>query len=206
MHKSINKITTIALTGGIACGKTEVGNLLADLGVSIIDLDILARTVVEPNSLGLNALVKVFGKDILQTNTSLNREKLKQLLFANTNNKKTIDDILHPFIIASMNEEINQLQQQGLTKVLIIVPLLVETNMQGLFDKIIVVNCTPEQQKQRLTQRDGLSIDYITSILSAQATHAQRLAIKPDYIINNIDNKEKLNQRVKDCYSIFFKN
>ncbi len=213
MHKSINKsaqaakkITTVALTGGIACGKTVVSDFFADFGVPIIDLDDLAKLAVKPNSKGLTALVKAFGETILAPDKTLNRTQLKRLLFDNKDNKKTIDAVLHPLIIVLMNEKITQLQQQGVDKVLVVVPLLVETKMQDLFDKVIVVSCTPTQQKQRLAQRDGLSDDYINNILASQATNAQRLAINPAYVIDNISDKTRLKAQVKGCYEVIFKN
>ena len=116
----------IALTGGIACGKSSVSQIFKKLGVPIIDLDVIAREVVIPDTKGLGELVSNFGNTILNSDKSLNREALRQQLFDNPDNKKLIEEILHPIILEKMQTDIKKLNAQ---LVVVEVPLLVEQNL-----------------------------------------------------------------------------
>ena len=197
MKKSIVKI---ALTGGIASGKSTISALLETLGMSVIDLDELSKEVTQVNSQGLIALTKIFGKRIVDINGNLNRAILKKELFAKVENKMIIESILHPLIIELMHQKIQQLSRQSLPYVLVVVPLLLEANMQALFDKIIVINCPIDKQKERLKQRDNLSSDMIDQILSNQATNQQKLAIKDCLVINNKGDFKQLKKAVDELY------
>lgn len=162
----------IALTGGIACGKTQISDLFVDLGVAVIDMDVLSRLVVASNSLALKMLVAEFSSDILTKNGNLNRKKLKEILFQDKKAKKTIETILHPKIIELMNEKISALSSK---LVVVVVPLLIEKKLGNLFDKFIVVDCEETTQINRLMNRDELNKIEAENIIIQQISRKKRL-------------------------------
>ncbi|HIC41243.1 MAG TPA: dephospho-CoA kinase, partial [Piscirickettsiaceae bacterium] len=188
----------IALTGGIACGKSSVSQIFKEMGVPIIDLDVIAREVVEPNTQGLTELVSNFGDGILNADKTLNRQSLRQQLFDHPSKQQLIEEILHPKILARMQRDIENLNTQ---LVIVEVPLLVEQNLSHLFDRAIVVDCREQNQLKRLLQRENIDEDLAKTMISAQASREQRLElgekISTDVIENNSDILS-LEQKVKD--------
>ena len=191
-------ILKIALTGGIACGKSSVSQIFKEMGVPIIDLDVIAREVVEPNTQGLTELVSNFGDGILNADKTLNRQSLRQQLFEHPSKQQLIEEILHPKILAHMQRDIENLNTQ---LVIVEVPLLVEQNLSHLFDRAIVVDCREQNQLKRLLQRENIDEDLAKTMISAQASREQRLElgekISTDVIENNSDILS-LEQKVKD--------
>ena len=191
-------ILKIALTGGIACGKSSVSQIFKEMGVPIIDLDVIAREVVEPNTQGLTELVSNFGDGILNADKTLNRQSLRQQLFEHPSKQQLIEEILHPKILKKMQRDIENLNTQ---LVIIEVPLLVEQNLSHLFDRAIVVDCSEQNQLKRLLQRENIDEDLAKTMISAQASREQRLElgekISTDVIENNSDILS-LEQKVKD--------
>ena len=191
-------ILKIALTGGIACGKSSVSQIFKEMGVPIIDLDVIAREVVKPNTQGLTELVSNFGDGILNADKTLNRQSLRQQLFDHPSKQQLIEEILHPKILARMQRDIENLNTQ---LVIVEVPLLVEQNLSHLFDRAIVVDCREQNQLKRLLQRENIDEDLAKTMISAQASREQRLElgekISTDVIENNSDILS-LEQKVKD--------
>lgn len=174
----------IALTGGIACGKSTVAKALVQNSYPLVDADELARVVVEPGTPGLEAVSQAFGPDILNSDGSLDRRKLGEKIFAHSELRKKLEAILHPLIRAEVQVRRAQLENQGQAIAFYDVPLLFETKSQGQFDKIIVVSCAPEEQRRRMKLRDGLADDEISKRLAAQMP----LAIKEeqaDFVFHN---------------------
>jgi dephospho-CoA kinase len=190
-------ILKIALTGGIACGKSSVSQIFKEMGVPIIDLDVIAREVVEPNTQGLTELVSNFGDGILNADKTLNRQSLRQQLFEHPSKQQLIEEILHPKILKKMQRDIENLNTQ---LVIIEVPLLVEQNLSHLFDRAIVVDCSEQNQLKRLLQRENIDENLAKTMISAQASREQRLElgekISTDVIENNSDILS-LEQKVK---------
>jgi len=191
-------ILKIALTGGIACGKSSVSQIFKEMGVPIIDLDVIAREVVEPNTQGLTELVSNFGDGILNADKTLNRQSLRQQLFDHPSKQQLIEEILHPKILARMQRDIENLNTQ---LVIVEVPLLVEQNLSHLFDRVIVVDCSEQNQLKRLLQRENIDEDLAKTMVAAQASREQRLGlgekISTDVIENNSDILS-LEQEAKD--------
>ncbi|SFV79233.1 Dephospho-CoA kinase [hydrothermal vent metagenome] len=191
-------ILKIALTGGIACGKSSVSQIFKEMGVPIIDLDVIAREVVKPNTQGLTELVSNFGDGILNADKTLNRQSLRQQLFEHPSKQQLIEEILHPKILKKMQRDIENLNTQ---LVIIEVPLLVEQNLSHLFDRAIVVDCREQNQLKRLLQRENIDEDLAKTMISTQASREQRLElgekISTDVIENNSDILS-LEQKVKD--------
>ena len=188
----------IALTGGIACGKSSVSQIFKKLGVPIIDLDVIAREVVEPNTQGLNKLVSRFGGRILNDDQSLNREALRQQLFENKENQKIIEEILHPKILEKMQMDIEKLNTP---LVIVEVPLLIEQNLSHLFDRAIVVDCGEQNQLKRLLKREKLDENLAKTMIAVQASREQRLALSeklPTDILENNSEIFEMEQKVQD--------
>lgn len=171
----------IGLTGGIASGKSAVASEFAKLGVPVIDTDELAREVVKPGKPALQAIVDRFGTSVLDAQGALDRRQMRERIFSNPQDKQALEALLHPAIRS---------EQQALSGYLggayqiHVVPLLAETQTQGLYDRILVVDCDPAVQMERLLQRDGITRQLAETMIAAQATRAQRLALADD-ILNN---------------------
>ncbi len=182
----------IGLTGGIGSGKTTVANLFADTyGIDIIDADIVAREVVEPNTFGLNAIIEKCGKEILPEDGTLNRAKLRDAIFSQPKLKTWLNNLLHPLIREKMQQDINQSQSPYC---LLVVPLMVENNLQTMTHRLLVVDVDEQVQIERTQQRDNVSIEQIKNILASQASREQRLDAADDVITNNGDNKALVSQ------------
>ncbi|MDR2215624.1 MAG: dephospho-CoA kinase [Nevskiaceae bacterium] len=176
------RVPRIALTGGIASGKSTVARLFETLGARLIDTDHIAREVVRPGTPGLQAIIERFGEGVLAEDGSLNRAALRALVFADAAARADLEAILHPRIRDEVDARSATL---GGPYQLIAVPLLAETLTQHRYDRVLVVDCDPAQQLTRLMQRDGIDATAAQRILDAQATRAQRLAIADDVILND---------------------
>lgn len=182
----------VGLTGGIASGKTTVANLFqSQFGIEIVDADVVAREVVEPGSEGLKAIEERWGSGILLHDGTLNRAKLREVIFANKEEKAWINGLLHPMIREKMQADIAKVTSPyGL----LVIPLMVENNLQSLADRVLVVDVDKQTQMRRTVERDGVPLEQVESILAAQASRTQRLAIADDVIKNNATNQELLPQ------------
>ncbi|WP_318475789.1 dephospho-CoA kinase [Photobacterium leiognathi] len=182
----------IGLTGGIGSGKTTVANLFADTyGIDIIDADIVAREVVKPSTFGLDAIVEKCGKEILLEDGTLNRAKLRDAIFSQPELKTWLNNLLHPLIREKMQQDINQSQSPYC---LLVVPLMVENNLQTMTHRLLVVDVDEQLQIERTQQRDNVSVEQIKNILASQASRDQRLDAADDVITNNGDNKALVSQ------------
>ncbi|MBD1555392.1 dephospho-CoA kinase [Vibrio sp. S9_S30] len=172
----------VGLTGGIASGKTTVANLFQKhFNIDIVDADVIARQVVAPHSEGLKQIAAYFGTDILNSDGSLNRIKLRARVFENEKEKLWLNNLLHPMIRQKMKQSLKQVQSPY---ALLVVPLLVENQLQSMADTILVVDVTRDTQIQRTMNRDDVPLAQIESILNSQATREERLS----YANNVIDN------------------
>ena len=199
-----NKTLKVALTGGIASGKTLVSDLLEIYGCHIVDLDVIAREVVLPGTEGLKELIEIFGESILLTDGTLNRKHLRDELYKKGRNRAIIEQILHPKILQKMKTSMDE-HQEGV--IVIVIPLLVEKNLWEPFDRAIVVDCEIETQLSRLISRENIDKEKAEVMLMAQASREQRLQLNDylptDVIENNSqisDLKEKvanLNQKLR---------
>jgi len=174
----------VGLTGGIATGKTAVSNIFATLGVPIIDADVISHQLVTRGQPALSEIVQTFGAEMLQSDGNLNRLALRQRIFADVEERKKLEAILHPKIYAEILNQINQLNSRYC---IISVPLLLETKQQHQVDRIAVVDSPVALQYQRLEQRNGLSPKQIEQVLRAQLSREVRLASADDVIDNSTD-------------------
>ncbi|MGY0614266.1 dephospho-CoA kinase [Vibrio sp. FJH11] len=182
----------IGLTGGIASGKTTVANLFKQqFKIDIVDADIVAREVVEPGTPGLNAIIEHFGNDIVLENQLLDRAKLRERIFSNPEEKQWLNQLLHPIIREKM---LDDLQQVTSDYALLVVPLLIENNLESLCDRVLVVDVDPKTQISRTMKRDNVSEEQALAILASQASRQQRLDIADDVVKNNPDDHDLLLQ------------
>lgn len=172
----------VALTGGIASGKSTVAHAFAALGVPVIDADTVAREIVEPGSPALADIVEAFGSDVLDGNGALDRRAMRERIFSNAGARKRIDDITHPRIRRFLRERATAIQGPY---VLLVVPLLVESGGHyDWVDRVLVVDAPRSIQHTRLLARDGITDALANAMLDAQVSHEQRLAIADDVIAN----------------------
>lgn len=158
----------IALTGGIACGKSTVSQMLRDKSIPVIDADEIAREVVQKDSPGLKLVVESFGEDLLLEDGSLDRRKLGQKVFGHPEMLRKLETITHPLIRAETARRREALEKKGERLAIYDIPLLFETKAQSQFDAIIVVTCTKIQQKERLQRRTQWSESEIEMRLASQ--------------------------------------
>jgi dephospho-CoA kinase len=188
-------VIKVALTGGIGSGKSAAGDFFEDLGAVVVDADQLARDVIERGTDGFDELVATFGDEIL-TNGILDRSKLGQIVFADLNARKTLEEIIHPRVAEAFEEIV---QSSPADSVIVYqIPILVETKGQDRFDYIITVEATLENRTARLKNR-GLKSYEIDARMKAQASDSERAAIA-DAVFKNDGDLDQLLRQVENIY------
>jgi dephospho-CoA kinase len=172
----------VGITGGIGSGKTTVTDLFAKYAIEVIDADVIAREVVEPGTPALKAIINKFGQSVLDESDSLDRAKLRRLVFNDIEVKNWLNQLLHPAIRRQM---LLQTQQAKSDYCLLSVPLLVENKLNEQVDRVVIVDVDEPTQLQRTLLRDKTNEKQIRTIMSAQATRQQRLEVADDVIDNN---------------------
>lgn len=188
---------TIALTGGIASGKTAVSNRFAALGAVIVDADVLAREVVAPGTPGLAAIVRRFGRAVLDAEGSLDRAALGRVVFADATARADLNAIVHPAVRDRRADLLAGVPSGAI--VIQVIPLLVETDAADDFDLVIVVDVPVDVQLDRLMARNGYSRAEAESRVAAQASRAERLAVA-DIVIENTGSLADLHARVDEVW------
>ena len=182
----------IGLSGGIASGKTTVANLFHEhFNIDIVDADIVAREVVALGSEGLKQIVTHFGEEVLLEDGALNRAKLREVIFTDPTEKQWLNELLHPMIRDKIDSDLSKVTSPY---ALLVAPLLVENQMQGMADRVLIVDVPTEVQIERTMSRDNVSKEQVTAILKSQASREQRLAVADDVIKNHTKNQELLPQ------------
>ncbi len=174
----------VALTGGIASGKTLASEHFATLGVPVIDADQVARELVEPGRPTLAAIVEHFGPTILTTDGTLDRRALRQCIFTDVQVRHALEAILHPAIHQRMLELAETARGPYLIQV---IPLLAESDLDWKQDRGLLIDCPETLQRQRLMARDDCSAEQAEAILASQATRGQRQRIANDILVNDSD-------------------
>ena len=186
----------VALTGGIASGKTTVANLFADRGVPVIDTDVIARQVVEPGEPALAAVVGAFGTQVLGEDGRLDRRRMREHVFADAAARRRLEAILHPAIRAEMER---QSRAAGGPYQVLVIPLLVESGRRDHVDRVLVVDVPEATQVERLMRRDASTREQAEAALRAQATRDARLAFADD-VIENTGDLAALEARVAELH------
>lgn len=184
----------IGLTGGIAAGKSTLRKELEKIGFVALDADQISREIVKPKTEGLNAIRQIFGEGYL-VEGKLNRKKLGELVFSNSEQLAKLNSILHPLIKKELRRQIENLKRIGKTKILLEVPLLFETGIDALCDYTIDLEVERKTQIARLQQRNGYTYEHAVDRIEAQVSPKFR-KIKADLVIENAENVESSKQLV----------
>ena len=190
----------VGLTGGIGSGKSTIAELFAELGVSIVDADLIARQVVEKGSPLLAEIAAHFGPEILLEDGALNRAALREKVFNHESEKQWLNQLLHPAI---RHEMLQQLAAQRMPYCIFMVPLLIENKLTALCQRVLVVDVSEQTQLTRASQRDNNSLALIKNIMQSQVSRSERLQHADDVINNDADLSEslpQLKQKVLDLH------
>jgi len=190
----------VGLTGGVASGKTAVSEVLKEEGAYIIDADQIARELVQPHGPAWNELVRTFGKEILQGDESIDRKKLADMVFVDPNQRKLLNQILHPLITGEMDRRTREIGQKNSEAVVVIdAPLLIELGYHRKMDKLIVVTSTQDQQIERLKEREGLNSGAALRILSSQMPLEEKVKLA-DIVIRNEGSLDETKKRAREVF------
>jgi dephospho-CoA kinase len=181
---SERSLLRVGLTGGIASGKTTVGNRLAELGAFIIDADGLSHLLMEPGRAAYEAVISAFGQSILSSDDRISRPELGRIVFGDPSARRRLQEIVHPLVMAESERLIQDYAASGNGRVVIFdAALLVESGLYREFHKLIVTSCSRNTQIRRILARDGLTTDEAEARIDAQQPLATKLAVA-DYVID----------------------
>jgi len=190
----------IAITGGIASGKSKLTNFLKSKGEVVIDLDKISHTLTDSDEDTINEIAKIFGDDIKRQSGSIDRKLLASKVFSNSENKKKLEEILHPRIRQVMMNEIDSVEKDN---VFVEVQLLAEKNMGSLFDHIIIVSASKDQQINRLKAIRMMDSNLINQILDSQLTDEERKSVLSKYsndILENNGLEDAFQEKIECLY------
>ena len=192
----------IGLTGGIGCGKSTVARIFEQLKTPVIDADEIAHQLVAIGQPALAQIQQDFGTRVFKPDGSLDRKKLSEIVFSDPKQKQKLESILHPLVYEAIQAALNQLNQLNKSYCIISIPLIFETNMTHLVDRILVVDCSIETQIERVRKRDNMAIERIQSIIDSQVSRAFRKAHTNDLIDNSVTD-DRLAEEVKKLHNLY---
>ena len=172
----------LGLTGGIGSGKSAVSAIFEELGIQVVDADIVAREVVEPGSVGLTQITAHFGDPTLTHNGTLDRAKLRAIIFANESQKQWLNNLLHPLIRETM---LSQLKQATSHYVILVAPLLFENSLEKYCNHTLLIDVPVDVQITRTTARDNVSVELAEQIIASQMSRADKQQKAGDILDNN---------------------
>ena len=190
----------VGLTGGMASGKSVASKTLRDLGLPIIDADLIAREMVKPNEAGYRDIVDHFGKGILNPDQTINRRRLAKIIFSDPEERERLNSLLHPRIVKEIKRRIENFKEKGEKMVIVDAALLIEAGQLPLVDKLIVVTVSPKIQVRRLAQRDHLTEKEARERIATQMPLSEKMKLA-DYIVNNSGPVRKTVKRTKEVYN-----
>ncbi len=178
----------VGLTGGIASGKTTISNLFARRGVPVIDTDVISRGLLEPGEQAYAQVRAHFGDEVVDADGRIRRARLREIVFGDRREKAWLETMLHPLIYQRSLDTIRRHRRDDY--VLVVIPLLFETNFQSLVDRILVVDCPADVQIERLIARDGIDADLARKMIAQQLSNDERVARAHDVIDNGRDDAD----------------
>lgn len=191
----------VGLTGSIGVGKSFVTSVFSELGCHTLDADQTARQVVEKGSEGLAAVVQAFGPSALQEDGTLNRKQVGDLIFADPQKRELLNSILHPFIIAAQDEQMRIWEREDRQGIAIVdAALMIESGGYKRFDKMIVVHCRPEVQRQRLMARNSISAEEADRRINSQMPQTEKMKFA-DFLIDSSDGFESARKQTVEVYN-----
>ncbi len=183
----------VAITGGIGSGKTTVANQFAELGIEVVDADVIAREVVEPGTPALATIAAHFGSEVITPAGQLDRRQLRERVFTDPQAKGWLNALLHPLIRTEMQRQCAAARSPYC---LLVVPLLVENRLTALANRVLVIDVDEATQIERTCRRDGVNHEQAQAILAAQASRAERLAAADDVLDNQNGTPEAIKSRI----------
>jgi len=190
----------LGLTGGIATGKSTITGMLRERGIPVIDADQIARDVVEPGKPAYEAIVAHFGREILLADGQIDRKKLGEIVFSDELERQKLNAIVHPEVRRVMREEAETAEKNGASIVFMDIPLLFESKLQHMVDKIVVVYAPAHMQLARMMERDELQEEQAQKRLRAQFPIDQKKA-DADFLIDNSGSREEAERQVEEMLS-----
>ena len=190
----------VAITGGIGSGKTTIANQFAELGVDVVDADVIAREVVEPGTPALAAIADHFGPDVITPDGQLDRRRLREQVFSDPSAKAWLNALLHPLIRSEMQRQCAAARSPYC---LLVVPLLVENKLTGLANRVLVVDVDEATQIERTCRRDGVTPEQAKAIIAAQASRSERLAAADDVIENGNGSEMAIKARILTLHETY---
>jgi dephospho-CoA kinase len=187
MTQSMNPRTwRIGLTGGIGCGKSTVADMLAARGAAVIDADAISRSLTATGGRAMAAIAQNFGTQMVDAQGAMDRQAMRNMVFQNPQAKQQLEAIIHPLVSQITAEQTQAALQAGRRVLVFDVPLLVESGerWRKQVDRVIVVDCDADTQRQRVMARSGLAAEEIDRIMALQASRSQRLACADTVILN----------------------
>ncbi len=195
-----DKRFVLGVTGGIGSGKTTVANLLGEMGAPIIDFDLIARQVVEPGTKGLENIVEYFGAQVLGDDGTLDRKKLSKIVFGDMEKRKKLESFTHPAIYEEFFKQVNAIAKEDPNAIIqVVIPLLVELNLQYLFDSLLVIHVPTATQVERLAKRDNISEDEAANILKSQIPIDDKLQFA-EFVVDNTGNLDNTRDQVASIW------
>ena len=187
MTQSMNPRTwRIGLTGGIGCGKSTVADMLAARGAAVIDADAISRSLTAPGGRAMASIAQIFGPQMVDAHGAMDRQAMRNMVFQNPQAKQQLEAIIHPLVSQITAEQTQAALQMGRRVLVYDVPLLVESGerWRKQVDRVIVVDCDAETQRERVMARSGLTAEEVDRIMALQASRSQRLACADMVILN----------------------
>ena len=175
-------IWTVGLTGGIASGKSAASAMFEALGVPVLDADQTARDVVEPGTPGLARIIETFGNEVLTADGQLDRAKLRAIVFKDNDKRQALEAIVHPAVRVAMQAWRESLDTDYC---ILAIPLLVESGLNRMTDRVLVIDVDPDTQRRRLIERDGIDAALAERMIQSQVGREERLAAADDVVDNN---------------------
>lgn len=197
MHSS--HIWRIGLTGGIGSGKSTVAGMLSELGAAVIDADALSRSLTAMGGRAMEAIRTQFGAEMVGADGAMDRQAMRARVFADPQARLQLEAIIHPLVAQITREQSEAAMEAGARCLVHDVPLLVEggPRWRAAVDRVLVVDCEPDTQRQRVASRSGLSLEEIDRIIAQQASRAQRLACADIVLFNQGLSLSELNTEVR---------
>ena len=191
-------MAVVALTGGIGSGKSVATQIFAELGLPIVDLDVIAHEITAAGAPALAKIAEAFGAEYITPVGTLNRVKMRDLVFSDANARATLNGILHPIIYQHAMQQLSQ-PSDAPYRVLVI-PLLAETsNYRGHIDHVLLIDCDEAMQVKRIVQRNHVDETQARQMLAAQATRQERIAMADTVIVND-GNLQELHKKIMDFH------
>ena len=193
----------VGLTGGIGTGKSTVARMLRERhGVHVVDADQVARDIVAPPSLALNAIVKAFGPSVLLEDGTLDRAAMRARISTDNTARATLNQIMHPAIGAEVTRRLGAMALAAVEVAVVEAALMVEAGTYHMYDTLVVVSCSPKTQLQRVVSRDGMTLDGAKSLIATQMPMAEKEAVA-DHVIRNDGDLFELQAQVDTVWTRF---